>query len=438
MTTLSSQLNIRANVVFAVIAVVTNIVLVLVSYRVVIADCGIAAVGLWSALASAISLIRIADVGLANACLRHVALCDVAQERQKARSYLETALVTGCVVHAVLALSGYLLVDAFLWHFLPADVTPQAPGLLPLVCLVFFLMNVSGIVLSGLQGVHRGYLNSQLTVAGSLVQLALVIALVPGQGLTGLALAQVAQYAFLLSVGWLALRHAAGIEALLPIRVSPRLLRDLVGFGVREQMTSTVNGLFEPLSKLLVGRFCGLEAQGLFELAFKSLWLPRNAVIGGVTAVVPALTALSRHDPDSAPPLYRSLAKTATSSVAGISLAGVVLSPVASWFWFGHFEARYSLFVLLLAFGVVMNARGAAAYNMALVTGNLAGNMLANAVSLMLLLAGGTAVGSFGAAPPLVLLVSVAMAVGGAIAKHWNEGDFMTLRPAIPLRAVPE
>jgi O-antigen/teichoic acid export membrane protein len=417
----SPHFNLKKNVWFAVAEFAVNIGLVFASYRLVIMQGGVPAVGLWSTLFAWTSLIRIGDLGMVNATMRFVALRDASTERNAVRDYIETGIVANAGLFAILAVAGYFLIDAFVGHIVVPEYVADAHAILPAMILGFFLLNMSSVIMGSMQGLHLGFVRSQLAVFGNLVQLVSVFVLVPRLGLIGLAWGQIIQHSVSIIIAWIIVRRAAGVEHLLPLGFKASSFREMLGFSLTSQLANVSNGLFEPVSKILVSQFGGLHVQGLYELAYKTVWLSRNAVIAGVTATMPAMTALFRQDPVKVVPVYsRSLRLTllAVGSLMGLVTLG---SPIISIIWIGDLMWDYSIIVAIMAIGVFFNAAGAPAYNLATVTGNMSNNILVSVSVLVTLIIGGLAAAWLLPIHALIGMVAFAMGMGGLWIKARNE-----------------
>lgn len=421
----SSKFNLVKNVRFSIIGFVINILLVFVSYKLVIVESGIEAVGLWATLMAWTSLIRIGDVGMANASLRFVAMRDSSSEDEKdiIRGYIDTGLLTNIMFFAVLGLATYLLMSNYLPSLIQESALNQAYEILPLMLLIFVLMNVSGVLLGSLQGLHFGYISSQLGVFGSLIQLGLVVLLVPDLGLLGLAWAQVVQYSIVLIVGWLIIGYKLQKIQLIPSYASIPVLKEMLSFSLKAQVANISNGLFEPLSKILVSFFGGLYAQGIYELAYKTVAMSRNAITAGLMASLPANTRLIEENVSLAKQFYQKvLRKVIIASVVVLGFVSM-LAPAISYVWIGSYDESYWLFVAVIASGFIFNTIGAPAYNLGLASGKMKNNIIVSLLVLLVLLTTGFILGSLYQEIGVVISVGVSLMFGGLTIKFLNERD---------------
>jgi O-antigen/teichoic acid export membrane protein len=417
----TERFNLRRNVVWSVVAFAINIGLVFVSYRLVIRHSGLEAVGLWSALYAWTTMIRIGDAGMANASLHFVATCDPRSEQGRLRAYVETGIVANSCLFLLLGLAGYLVLSINLGSLVDARFVAQAAGVLPVMMAGFVLMNIAGVLFGALQGLHLGYLNARLGIAGNLLQIAIVVVLVPRLGIAGLAWAQVAQHGLTTIAAWLLVRRKAGIEAPLPLGFSIAAFREMLTFSVKAQVANIANGLFEPFSKILVGHYGGLHMLGVYELAYKTVALSRNLVASALGAALPAMTSLMSRNVDEAYALYRRSSRGNLRGTCLVFSAVIVATPVISHIWIGNLDRSYVTYTAIICAGFVLNAYGAPAYILGMASGRMENNILTAVLSVFLLAASGTMLGYVFAADGVVIATGLCLAVCGWLIKVRNE-----------------
>lgn len=417
----SARLNLRKNVGFALAEFIINIALVFFSYRLVILQGGLEAVGVWATLFAWTTLIRLGDAGMANATLRFIAMRDIQTEAQEIRTYVQTGILANGALFAVLAIVGYLVMSPFVPALVGAVHATEAQSILPLLFLSFLLLNISGVILGTLQGLHLGFRRSQISVVGTILQLVAVFFLVPRHGLMGLAIAQIVQYSTMALVGWLLVRKAAAISSIVPWRFDIPAFKDMLSYSLKAQAANIANGLFEPLSKILVAHFGGMAVQGLYELAYKAVALTRNAIASALMASLPAMTHLGTRHPAETRSLYYRSVKLTTYGILIASLGLVSASPLISYLWLGEISANLSLYISLVATGFVFNTIGAPAYNLGLAMGKMRGNIVTAATSIIVLASVGWLLGSTFGVIGTIATVGLCLAANGLAIRVLNE-----------------
>lgn len=421
------NLNIRKNVSTNVVAFFINIALTFIGYRMVVDKGGTVALGVWSALSAAIFVIRLGDVGMGSSAERHVAMVNGQTDPKKARGYLDTAIVINAFLFIILAFLGWFLLSYKIEWIIPKDknLQFQALELLPLMLSVFVISNVANVITGGLRGLHLAYQAAYLSIGGTLLQILIVIILVPKLGIAGLAWAQFAQNFLLVIVAWyLFNKHIKqyGVSySWLPLLGSKKYFKELFSFSLKAQAVNLINGLFEPVSKFLIGHSAGMSMLGLYEIAFKMVQLPRNAVVAGVHSVTPTMTRLLISDKLEAKQLYKKSIKNVLK-ITSIVLFGVLLvSPLCSLFLFNEIRIELSIIILILIFGFLGNVIGAPAYTLGYSSGKLIGNFLSLTLSIIILVLVFLFMQQLNFSYFYVVSISIAMFVGGVSVRFFNE-----------------
>jgi len=422
----SNKLNIKKNVITTVTAFFINILLTFVGYKLLVNHGGLEALGLWSILSAAIFIIRIGDVGMGSSAERHVALISIKENPKKLKNYLDTALIINTALFSLLAMIGWLIFSNNLEWIIPGKEAfqQQAYDILPLMFFTFVVSNIANVLTGGIRGLHLGYLSAYLSIAANVLQLLVIIWLVPKIGITGLALGQLAQNILTVIVAWIiifsTLKKYIKIS-LFNVSFSKETFKELFSFSLKAQAVNLINGLFEPLSKFIVGHTAGMSFLGLYELAFKIVSLPRNAVVSGVMGVMPAITRLLSQDIKQAKKLYfktRYLVILAT----GFTMLMVGLgSPIASYIILHEVNAYLILFVGTIAIGFWFNAIGAPAYTLGFSAGIMKGNLLAAILSLIILIVLSFTTQMIWPNYSAVLASAIALAVNGLFVLWRNE-----------------
>jgi O-antigen/teichoic acid export membrane protein len=419
------RLNVRKNVIATIVAFAVNVALVFLSYRLVILTGGIHTLGLWSNLTAWIFIIRLGDIGMAMAVVRFVARCDSRVDTQEIREYTDTALLVNIIVFLCLSVAGFIVYDRNLNSIVAGneEALLLAHDILPLMFVGFFLSNISGQIIGGLTGIHRGYQSAVIGIIGTTVQLLVVLWIVPRNGLIGLAWGLITQHLFVALAGWSLFIIALTKESGRPVQLAPVFfsivaLRQMLGYSAKLQIVNIVNGLLEPLSKIIIGRTVGFDVLGVYEIAYKVVSLPRNAVVSGVQALVAPLSSLLVGHRKEARDLFdRSDARLIKSTLA-VSCFSILISPIASLALLGEINHYLFGFSAILAIGFLGNVFGATSYILCVAVGKIRFLMLSaiTALSLVLILVplGGQIFGAFGS----VSGVAVALTAAGLIIRY--------------------
>ena len=418
---MSDKFNLLKNVRVSVASFVVNIVLVFISYRLVIAYDGIESLGLWSLLMAWASLVRVGDVGMGGAILRFVSIKNQKDEGNDIRVLIDTGVVMNIIVFGVLTLSGYFILNMYLGSVVDNDVFIKAESLLPIIFSGIFLSTMFTVLVSSLQGLHLGYIGAYLTVVGNILQIVCVSFLVPDLGVLGLVWSQLIQYSVATVLAWYLVKQSIGVSGFFSIKFSFNVLREMLGYSLKAQIANVSNGAFEPISKILMSQFGGLQIQGLYELAYKTVSLTRNSIVSGVYASLPMLTNLINNNIKEAQRLYVKVKKNVIKATAIMMVIVVVFSPVISLIWVGKFSVEYWELVIYLSLGFLFNTIGATAYNLGLATWVMKNNIISALLTLLVLLFLSYMLGYFFESRGVGLAVVLSLGFGGLLIKQLNE-----------------
>lgn len=425
---MSEKFRVKFNVITSVVSFGINIALTFVTYRLVVWVGGLKALGLWSSLMAWIFIVRLGDVGMTTASVRFIAKCNPVDQIDKIRTYYDTALIMNIVIFSLLSILGYYFFCINISRIIVSGYKDQVAALdiMPLLFMGFFVSNLSGLVLSGLTGLHRGYLSALLGILGSLTQLSVVLWALPKFGLAGLALALIAQHALVIISGWALFLATTGqknisLSTILPTHFSMSALREMLSFSLKSQAANLINGLFEPLSKIIIGRAAGLEILGLYELAYKTASLSRNVIVSGVQAIVPTLTRLLSENVEAARALVVASERRLTKTLALSSLVVVASLPVISWLILSRIDNRYLIFSVIMIVGFLGNSMGAAGYVLCVSAGRAELLLRTSGINIFTVALLTSILTPFFGYNGGVLAVGISLAIGGAYVKYLSQ-----------------
>ena len=412
-----ASLNIKKNVIYSVVEALANILLLFVSYKLVVLNLGLEGLGLWSTLFAWISLLKLADVGMASVVARFVAIGYERSEEDAAR-YIGTALVSNMLLYSFIGVSMYFLMKYFIGGIVSAEYVKQSLNILPYLCASFCALNINTVISASINGLHLGYIRSRLAIFTCCLQLFCVLLWVPEHGLIGLALAQIVQYSVGALLGWVIIHHKLSGAGKWLRRFSWLVFKEMFSLSIRAQAASASGFLFEPISKIILSSTVGMAVVGQYEMAFKTVFQARSLIVTACTTLVPSITALLERDSNKAIGIYKLTLKRA-SMFGAIGLLSVsIASPLISIVWLGDFQINYVIAVGILSLGYLFNLMAAPSYLLGMSIGVLRNNIVSNCLSLGVL-----SLGLFLESYIMFLsCLSLALALGAYYVKTKNEG----------------
>lgn len=243
---------------------------------------GAAAAGGWSMVVGLCALLRVGDVFGGAGLARLLARAPTTAGRRG--HLLDTVLAASLGYYALV---GVLALPALQFHAAMPD-----RALVPLALLLLLANAASTALLASLDGIGRADLRARIATAGAAGSCLAALLLIPGSGLHGLAAALIVQaVAQALAARW-ALRRALPGLGWLPRRLSMAALREASRFGLGLQASFLPLLIYEPLSRVLVGRLVGLEALAVFDLAYKLASYMRMLLQSATTPLLPEFARL--------------------------------------------------------------------------------------------------------------------------------------------------
>jgi O-antigen/teichoic acid export membrane protein len=229
-------------------------------------------------------------------------------------------------------------------------------------------------------------------------------------------MAQVAQGAVVLLLAWLLARRELAIGSLLPVRFRAADLRKVWSFSLGVQAISLTQLLVEPLAKVMMTLFGGLQSTGLFELAYRVTIQLRAPLVAACQVVLPAVAATSPADRTALRGLYeRAMGRLRPLSL--LAFGALFLAwPVVSWLLLGKVDNFLVGTGLLLTLAWFVNTLSAPAYFTLLGQGSARWNLLGHLVTALLTATLCGALGKVFAGIGVAVGYALAVAIGSMVA----------------------
>lgn len=419
------------NALMAICQTVVSGLMLFFLYRYLIDRLGAEQLGLWTVILSSTSVAKLSEMGLAGSVVKFVARYRAAEDEKQASEIIQTAAISIASVMAVLLVAVYPLLDNLLRFVIPNASIVQATAILPWAFCSLWLGSVAGAFQSGLDGCQRMDVRHILMMCSNLFFFASALWLVPQYGLTGLAISQVAQALFLLVGSWLLLRHQLHTLPVIPLSWSREKFREMFAYATNFQLNAMALMLFEPITKMLMTRYGGLESAAYYEMAYQVVIKLRALLVSANQALVPAVAELSEASKETICDVYLKTYRLVFFFVLPFYTAIFISLPVVSVLWLGYLEPQFIIFGALLTPGWALNNLTVPAYFTNLGTGHLKWNSISHILmtvsNFALSFALGAWLGGLGVAISAILSL-----IAGSITVMWS----LHKRYEIPLRRI--
>lgn len=369
------------NSIASVGQVVLTTLLLLVLYRVLVRTIGAEGVGIWSLVLAGTAISRLAEFGFTGAVVKFVAGALAAGDREAAAAnvWLAAAVVAVFLgVGMIVVFACFDLVIALAIDHPAAQESARA--LLPIAIASLWLSGIAAVFLSGIDGCQRMDVRSVIVTLGTAANVGLALMLVDARGLQGVAIAHLAQSCLVLVVAALMLGR---LLPLLQVRArwwSRKRFRAFFSYGINIQIASIAMLLFEPTTKVLLGRYGDLSVVGYYEMANGVISRARALLVAAYQALVPTVAGMAAQDSPAVVSLYqRSLALLMLLIPPGYALLAISVSAL-SIVLLGRQDMQFLVTAWIACAGWAVNTIAVPAYFCNMGTGHLRWNTISHIV----------------------------------------------------------
>ena len=407
------QILINAGMSSIQIIIISAVLFIL--YKFLLNKIGVEQLGIWSLVLATTSVTQIANFGLSGSVVKFVAKYIAKKEDKNVSEVIQTAVLSVGIIVGFILLIFFPIIKWILGLVIPKNFFPLALSILPFALFAFWIMTVTSIFQSGLDGYQRIDIRSMLLIGGSIFHLILCFFLVPSHGLLGLAYARIIQNISVLFASWIILKKYIIALPILPFKWNKKLFKEIIGYGLNFQIISISGMLFDPVTKTLLSKFGGLSMVGYYEMANKMVHQIRSLIVSANQVLVPAIADLQERIPKKIREVYFSNYRLLFYISLPIFSLIIALTPIISKIWIGHYEKIFIVFGILLAIGWFLNILNVPAYISYLGIGSLRFNVIGHIVIALLNAVLGYVLGYFYNAIGVVIGWVIALSIGSSI-----------------------
>ncbi len=431
----NNNLNVKKNAVYSAFEVILTALAVFISYKFIISLHGVAVLGIWSAINAWLFFGRVSNPGLGAALARYVARLDHNTDFIKVRHHVDSAFGFNLIIFFLLSFASYFFISTFIdFIFSDENSILIALQILPFMCLSLFFSGMSGVFNGALKGIHMGFISSHINIFAAVVHLIAILLLVPEYGLLGLAYAQCLQLSIMTIFGWTVfgyITRSAAIQNRVPIYL-PFLfrltsIRSMIMYGVNAQIVNLSVGSVQPISKILISKFFGLEFLGIYELASKLVTKISNIISRVILTALPAFSSITMKGSNKWKEIYFDLRWKVSlySAIPFILLA--LCSPLIFLIFFNESDINweFSKMVTILSLGYYFVAYSALPHILGNVFARQYYHILGSIISNVILMILGVFVGLYGTSTIHLLLVALALLFRSLYIKIMHEKFFL-------------
>jgi len=403
------------NAIMSVVQIVLVSGILFFLYRFLLKTIGVEQLGIWSLVLATTSITQIANLGLSGSVVKFVAKYAARDEYNNVSGIIQTASISLAVIIALILLLGFPLIKLILTLVVPRNSIELSIKILPYSLISLWLIAITSVLQSGLDGLQKIYLRNILVITGSFLFAILCFILTPARGLIGLAYAQVINNSLILVASWVLIKRFLPALPVIPYKWSRRLLKEIIGYGVNFQIISITSMFYDPITKALLSKFGGLSMVGYYEMANKMIQHFRALIVSANQVLVPSIADLHEKNPERIRSVYLTNYNLLFYLALPFYTTIAISIPLISELWIGHYEKIFVTFGVLLAIASFLNTLDVPSYFTNLGTGDLRWNVIGH-ITTAILNAGlgiilGIIFGGFG----VIIAWVIALSLGSAV-----------------------
>ncbi|HOS73000.1 MAG TPA: oligosaccharide flippase family protein [Bacteroidales bacterium] len=408
----SSRNIIALNVSTSVIQVIITGLVYFFIYRILVLQLGVELLGVWSLTIAVASVANLSNLGFSTAIIKYVAEYDAREESEKISKLLYTSIISVSVLFIIAGILVCSLAFFFITRLVEIKYFRLAMTILPISLCGLFFVSLANILTSVLEGFQKNYIRNITCGTTSVLFLVLAIILIPRSGLVGLAIAQAIQALALFIVSCFLLSKILKGFLIKEIKWDRQAFKQLLNYGYRMQLISVGQILTEPVTKILISRFHGMNTLGFYEMASRVIGQLRQIIAGMDQITMPIVSHFQQTQKITVQYIYEKGLSFVLFIVFPLFAGIILFAPYLSKIWIGSVEKVFMNCMYILAAGMLVNVLNVQAYFNSLGEGRLNGILIMILFILLFNTLTGIVAGYFIPVYGVVIANAVASATG--------------------------
>ena len=340
-------------------------------YKYLLSKLGVQELGVWSLVMATSSIVNLANFGITSSLVKFVAEYKANRREEELSTLITTSLISICCFFLILVSLLYFGASFVLKNVVDSKYLPLAKEILPYSLLSLFIVGIGGVFTSVLEGVQKNYLRSIIYSGATIFQYMLIVLLLPQYGILGVSYAQILQSCLILIAAiYLSFRYFWNKDVSL-FQWKKTVFKEIISYGLKLQVVSICQMMYEPTTKALLSKFGGLSMVGYYEMASRMITQIRALIINANQVIIPVVAEVSINNNRDFGKIHgKTLFLTILVSLTVILLI-IVLTPLISAIWIGHVENSFIFFTVILCVANFVNINSGPAYFILLGQGKL-------------------------------------------------------------------
>lgn len=406
---------VKRNAVSSVLQTIISAFIMFFLYRSVLDALGPAQLGVWSIVLATVSSTRIAEFGLSAGVTRFIAKYNAREDYDAVCKVIQTGCLSIFFIVSVVSFFAHIILPQLFSRVIDIEYISNAEEILPYALLSLIFNSTSIIFQSGIDGCMRYDYRAILVIFCQFIYLLAALHLMPEYGLLGLAYAQIIQGLTLLIFGWLILRKIVYKLPLIPYKFSIGIFKEMFFFGVQFQIGSIAMMLFDPLAKVLLGKYAGVSSVGYYDMASQLVGKVRALIVSANQILIPLVASNQETDTNKVVTMYMTNMRVLVLVL--FPLFGLLFAwiPLVSEVWLGEANQQFIKFCYILIIIWCLNTLNVPAYFSNIGAGRIAWNTYGHIMAGFINLLFGYALGDMFGENGVLVSISLSLVLGSIL-----------------------
>lgn len=367
------------NILFSVLEYSIGAIVLFIQYRLMIKVLGLSSLGLWSLILTFISLTSVGTSGFSGSVVRYIAIYK-ARTNTKVDKLIETIEISVAIISLVLIIMLMILMYYFGLYFFTTVELNILNEIIPIIIIGFFISTLSGVHLQALDGLQLIYLRNIINIISKFSYLILIYSLINKYGIMGISIAFLISSLITISLSTFFIKKYVPSKKIILLRFDVEIFKEISNYGFNFQLSSLAQVIYDPLTKLLIKKFGGIDSVGLYELASKILFQIRQLIVIIINTIVPVIAELKERNSDYVNELYYKIFNFVVLVSIILFTIELLSFPIIADIFIDSRNnniTKFNVYFTEIAIGLTINIFCIPAYMFNLGTGNIRSNTIA-------------------------------------------------------------
>jgi O-antigen/teichoic acid export membrane protein len=369
------------NSTYSVIQTITVSLSTLLIYKLLIYNFGLNQTGLWSYLASILTITSMGSIGFANSLIYYVPKYLIENDFSGLKTLINTSLIFTTIFTVVLCIITYFIFYIIIPFTIDKEFVYSANQLLFYIVISFFLSGISNTFLAVIDASGLMYKRSKIIIICTAIYLLLCILMIQKWGIIAIPLADIIKNALIIILSFNVVKQNIPSYSL-QVSIDKKALTSIFKYGYKFQIISITQIISDPFFKSLVTKFSGTGTTAIFDICLKLLAASRQILIAINQSITPAVATLNtKKQLENISSLFISNFKMTYLVGIFLLLSPFMFSDVLSILMLGSSNSIFNFTLICLGVALFVNTISTPAHFVCLGTGKLKWTMLNNIIS---------------------------------------------------------